>query len=126
MILSKEKNIALLTAVAAAIIYGSWAVYANYEHGVHAWIMAGLLQAVYAFFSTFSITHVAKWVFLKYKCGITGVVAGFGMSFLVMLAIPLGVHNFFGTPDIWQTMLPGLIWGSIYLLGFLITLNKSS
>jgi len=113
----------LFTALAAAVGYGGWAVYANYEHGVHAWAMAGSIQAIYAFVSTLSITHVARWTFIKYKCGIRGVLVGFLMSFIVMLAIPLSVHNFFGTPDILQTIFPGLIWGSIYLLGFLATLE---
>jgi hypothetical protein len=112
-----------LTAVAAGLGYGGWAVYANYEHGMHAWAMAGGIQAVYAFFSTYCITHVARWAFVKYDCGVKGILAGFAMSFIIMLAIPLSVHNFFATPDIWQTILPGLIWGSIYLLGLLITLH---
>jgi len=112
-----------LSALAAGIGYGGWAVYANYEHGVHAWAMAGAIQAIYAFISTLSITHVARKTFMKYSCGIKGVCAGFSMSFLVMLALPLLVHNFFGTPNIWATILPGLIWGSIYLIGFLISLN---
>lgn len=124
----KENRSSLLIAVAAAIGYGGWAVYANYEHGTHAWTMAGIVQASYAFFSTFAITHVARIAYVKYNCGVSGVsgvLAGFGMSFLVMLAIPLTVHNIVGTPDIWQTILPGLIWGSIYLMGFLISLNRA-
>ncbi|MGH1376828.1 MAG: hypothetical protein ACRBCK_10835 [Alphaproteobacteria bacterium] len=121
----KSKRSTLIIALAAALGYGSWAVFANFEHGTHAWLMAGIVQAVYAFISTLSITHVARWTFIRYKCGIKGIITGFGMSFVVMLAIPLSVHNFFGTPDIWQTILPGLIWGSIYLLGFLITLDMS-
>ena len=121
----KEKRAALLTAIAAAIGYGGWAVYANSDHGVHAFIIAGLVQATYAFFSTFFITHVAQRTFVKYDCGVRGVLAGFGASFVVMLAIPITVHNIMGTPEILHTILPGLIWGSIYLLGVLISLQSS-
>ena len=121
----KENRSSLLIAIAAAVGYGGWAISANYEHGTHAWTMAGIVQASYAFFSTFAITYVARSVYVKYDCGIKGVLTGFGMSFLVMLAIPLTVHNIVGTPDIWQTILPGLIWGSIYLMGFLISLNRA-
>jgi len=123
--LSKEKSAALLTAISASLGYGGWAVYANYEHGTHAWLMAGLVQATYAFFSTFFITYVAQCTFVKYDCGIRGVFAGFLASFVLMLAIPLTVHGFVGTPNIWQTILPGLIWGSIYLLGVLVSLHVS-
>jgi hypothetical protein len=114
----------IITALAAGLGYGGWAIYANYEHGIHAWMMAGAVQAIYAFISTLSITHIARKVFIKYDCGVRGVMAGFIASFIVMLAIPLLVHSFFGTPNIWQTILPGLIWGSIYLIGFLLTLDK--
>ena len=116
---------AFLTALAAGIVYGGWAVYANYDHPPHTWIMAGIIQATYAFISTLSITHVARKTFEKHDCGIKGIMAGFMMSFIVMLAIPLSVHSFFETPNIWKTMLPGLIWGSIYLLSFLITLHMA-
>lgn len=114
------KTTTLLTALAAAFGYGGWAVYANHEYGLHVSIMAGIVQGTYAFFSTFSITHVAHKVYLKYHCKIRGIIAGFLMSFIIMLAIPLTVHSILGTPNLWKTITPGLIWGSIYLAGFLI------
>jgi len=116
-------TITFLTALAAAIGYGGWAVFANFEHGMHAWMMAGVIQGAYAFVSTLSITHIARWVFLKCNCAIKGIITGFIASFIVMLALPLGVHSIAGTPDLWQTILPGLIWGSIYLMGFLVSLD---
>ncbi len=112
-------------AFAAGIGYGGWAVYANYEHGAHAWIMAGSIQGIYAFISTLFITQVAQKTCVKYQYGLKGITIGFIVSFLVMLTIPLFIHNLFGTPNIWMTILPGLIWGSIYLLGFLITLDTT-
>ena len=117
------KTITFLTAIAAALGYGGWAVFVNFEHGMHSWLMAGIVQGAYAFVSTLSITHIARWVFLKCKCAFKGITTGFIVSFIVMVAIPLVVHHFAGTPDVWQTILPGLIWGSIYLMGFLVSLD---
>lgn len=111
------------TAILAAIIYGAWAGFANSEHGLSIWVKAALAQGVYAFISTLSITHIAKFVFLKFKCGLSGIIIGFLASFVVMIAIPLIVHNAIGTPDIWEAILPGIIWGSIYLAGFLVSLD---
>lgn len=116
---------AFIIALLASLGYGGWAIYANHEYEPHVWMMAGMVQAIYAFASTYSITYVAQYIFIKYNCGIKGVIAGFGMSFLVMLAIPIAVHSLVGTPDLLQTILPGLIWGSIYLLGFLMSLYKA-
>jgi len=80
-------TITFLTALAAAIGYGGWAVFANFEHGMHAWMMAGVIQGAYAFVSTLSITHIARWVFLKCNCAIKGIITGFIASFIVMLAL---------------------------------------
>jgi len=118
----KKTPTAILTAIAATIVYGGWAVYANYEHGLHAWGMAGAIQGIYAFLSTLSVTHVAQKTCVKYQYGIKGIIAGFLMSFFVMLTLPLFVHSLFGTPNIWKTILPGLIWGCVYLLGSALNL----
>lgn len=123
MIKEKVTTSSILTALAAAIGYGGWAVYANFEHGAHAWIMAGVIQASYAFLSTLMITHVARYAFLKFNCAYRGIAAGFIISFIVMLAIPVTVHEIAGTPNILETILPGLIWGSIYLISFLVSLD---
>ena len=120
----KRANISIfLTALAAGLGYGGWAAYANYEHGFSAWSKAASIQGVLAFFSTLIITHVAHKIYLQYGCKIRGILAGFSMSFIIMLAIPLAVHKLAGTPDVLQTILPGLIWGSIYLIGFLLSLE---
>lgn len=120
---TSSRKAKILSASAAAIGYGGWAVFANSDHGLHIAISAGVIQGTYAFLTTLLITIVAQKIYQKTKCGIRGVLTGFFVSFLVMLAIPLGVHNYFGTPNIWQTITPGLIWGSIYLITFLITLE---
>ena len=117
---------ALLAALAAALGYGGWAVYVNYAHGMQAWAMAGALQGAYAFASTLSITHIARWVFFRYGCAYRGITAGFVASFIVMLAIPMMVHTVAGTPELWHTILPGLIWGSVYLLAFLCLLDRKN
>ena len=119
----KRGRAILLTALAAGLGYGGWAFYANFEYGFPTAMMSGSIQGVYAFLSTLCITHIAHLTFLKFKCGYRGIFSGFVASFIVMLALPLIVHNYFGTPNIWQTILPGLIWGSIYLIGFLISLD---
>lgn len=123
-IFDKQFFIILFNACAALLIYGGWAVYANFEHGLHAGVTAGIVQGVYAFISTLTITLIAKAVYQKCGCGVRGICLGFCTSFIIMITIPLSVHTAFGTPDIWQTILPGLIWGSIYLLGVLVVFER--
>ena len=122
---SKITPTILFNSFVAGIGYGGWAVYANYEHGTQAWVTAGLVQGIYAFFSTLFITQIAQTTFIRNNCGYKGMLFGFVISFIVMLTLPLLVHSLFGTPNIWKTILPGLIWGSVYLMGFLTTLHVS-
>ena len=121
----KQYLIAILSALAAMLIYGAWAAYANFEHGRHAWIMAAIVQGVYAFISTLSVTACAQWIYVKLGQGAKGVAIGFSISFALMVAIPIGVHSWAGTPDIFQTILPGLICGALYLFGYLVLQEKS-
>lgn len=121
----KQYLIAILSALAAMFVYGGWAAYANFEHGRDAWTMAATIQGIYAFISTLSVTVCAQWIYMKCGRGVRGIVLGFSISFVLMLAIPVGVHSLAGTPDILQTILPGLIWGALYLLSYLVLQEKS-
>lgn len=120
----KANIVILFNAFAAMIVYGGWAVYANFEHGQHAYVMAGLVQGMYAFISTLTMTSAARWMYEKFGRGHQGILSGFSFGFMVMLAIPVIVHNIAGTPDILETILPGLIWGTGYLLTYLILAEK--
>lgn len=115
-----------LNALAAMLVYGAWAIFANFEHGRSAWLMAGVIQGIYAFGSTLTVTVVARWAYLRAGAKLRGILCGFGLSFLVMLIIPVAVHSIAGTPNILQTILPGLIWGSGYLIGYLLLTEKNS
>lgn len=109
------RTTSLINAIAAFWLYGGWAVYANFEYGQKVGLTAGLIQGVYAFCSTLSITLIALWVYRRCHNRSVGLVAGFSVSFMVMLIIPWAVHSVTGTPNILQTVLPGIIWGSVYL-----------
>lgn len=120
-----SKHSIIISAILAAVGYGGWAVYINFEHGQQACITAGLVQGTYAFASTLFITKVAHFVYQKCGYGKRGIIFGFFTSFLAMLIFPLTLHTLAATPNIIETILPGLIWGSIYLMGVLISLEAT-
>ena len=117
--------VSLFNASAALVFYGGWAVFANFEHGQIAWLKAGLVQGVYAFVSTLTVTTVAYWMYLKTGCGRKGIGFGLALSYLIMLLIPFSVHSVAATPDRIETVLPGLIIGAVYLAVFLLITEKS-
>ncbi|MDT8398567.1 MAG: hypothetical protein RQ899_08140 [Pseudomonadales bacterium] len=106
----------LLTASLAFVVYGSWAAYVNSEYGLEALLRAGLGQGLYAFFSTWLVTAAARTFLQKIGYNRKGLFISFLLTFCVMLAIPVTLHTLLRTRDVWEAILPGLIWGSVYIL----------
>lgn len=117
----------LMIPLLAGIIYGSWAAYSNSEYGFAIGLRTGIAQGSYAFFSTWIVTEAAKRIYFKFSEDSNkrkGIIAGFMASFGLMLSIPLIIHTLIETPDMWQSMAPGLIWGSVYIALYLSRLNQ--
>lgn len=115
----------LLNASLAFLIYGGWAAFVNSEYGLAVLIRSGLGQGVYAFFSTWMVTAVARKVLFHYGSNWRGFALSFLASFFIMLACPLTVHAILQTPEVIQAILPGLIWGSFYI-AFVIKISSKS
>jgi len=111
----KSEKANILAATLAFLIYGSWAGWVNSEYGLAITLRAGLGQGIYAFFSTWVVTAVARRILYQYGLNWKGMFISFLVTFLVMLAFPVVIHNILMTPDIIEAILPGLIWGSGYI-----------
>ncbi len=109
----------LLIPLLAGLVYGVWAGFANSEHGFSVALRSGMGQGLYAFFSTWLVTSVARRSYYFFGCGKKGGFLGFAISFLVMLTLPLSVHAALATPNVWQAISPGLVWGSGYIAFYL-------
>ena len=114
-----------VNAVIAALVYGSWAAFANYEHGLFAWSKAAIIQALYAFASTLSVSVLAQKIYEYFKGTWRALAFGFFGSFALMITIPFTIHWIAMTPDIIETIAPGPIIGSFYLMGFLWNLHRA-
>ena len=53
----------LLAATAGFLLYGGWAFFINYEHGLDAGIKAGFTQGSYSFTLTLIMAFFMEWVF---------------------------------------------------------------
>lgn len=102
--------------ILAFFIYGGWAAFVNSEYGSVVWIKAGLGQGMYALFSTWVVTTVTQKAFSRFRSGWQAFLVGFIAGFGVMLAIPLVIHHFLATPDVFEAIAPGLAWGSLYVI----------
>lgn len=110
----------------AAVIFGAWAAYVNREYGIFILVRSGLGQGAYALCSTWIVGRVATDVFAFAGHTTQGRVWSFVSSFLAMVSIPLTIHNLIGTPEITYAILPGIIWGSGYILVYVWALPKKT
>jgi len=119
----------------AALFYGSWAAYSNYEYGIEPFLVAGLVQGSFAFAATLALALVVSWL-LRWQRQTrkhptfqradeeiplpTSTVYQSAQVFVIvsilLATIPATLHYAAGTPDILQAMLPGLILGNGYLI----------
>ena len=109
----------MVAAVLALLIYGLWAACVNLDHGVSAAVRAGLGQGVYAFVATLLIASLALNTYRRLHYTNLALVLAFLFSVLLMVVIPLSVHTVIQTPDKWQAMSLGLVWGLAYIVWLL-------
>jgi hypothetical protein len=79
-------------------------------------LRAGVGQGVYAFVSTWLVTATAQQLLARLGYHPRGLLLSFLITFGLMLSIPLLLHTLLQTVDIWEAILPGLIWGSGYIV----------
>ncbi len=122
--MQKSQKTIIAISLLATFAYGGWAILVNYDHGTLAWIKAAAAQGTSSFLMTFFLTNIAHNCCHKYNYGTKGIWVGFLSSFVIMLSAPYIAHSISQTPNKWTTMAPGLIWGSIYIIGYLVTIDK--
>lgn len=89
-------------------------------------VRSGLGQGSYAFFSTWIVTATARKTLRHFGPNWQGISLSFLSSFSIMLIFPITIHAILHTPDVVEAILPGLIWGSIYIaLVIRINLKKT-
>lgn len=115
-----------MSAAAAFLGYGAWAYVANASHGVQAGIQAAVTQGGYAFFVTLLMSSllegIYRWAQRFHYPGLTS--ALITCAFLYLSS--WGVNFWAGTPEILWTILPGMLFGTLYTLGYVSLLEKLS
>ena len=114
----------LLAATAGLLVYGSWAFFINYEHGTLAALKAGLTQGSYSFVLTLSMAFLMEWLFQLSEQPRVQFSLTFFVTCLLLYSTSWGINALAGTPEIFLTILPGAILGTIYTLSYTLTLYK--
>lgn len=110
----------IVSGLAGFVAYGGWAFYANYDHGVEAAMQAALTQGSYSF----CVTLVMETLFrLLAKPALRFCVTFFGTC-SVLYSTSWGVNVLAGTPEIFITILPGVIIGTAYTFVYTLSLAR--
>jgi len=108
-------NLLRLAPVFAFSGYGIWAATVNYYAGSNNFIMAGIIQGTYAFLSTLLLKLSVLKIHAIFKSKNRVKLMTYLVSFILMLSIPITIHLNSGTQEIFYSILPGVIIGSLYL-----------
>lgn len=114
----------LANSLCALIGYGSWAAYSNATFGRFVAMKAFCVQGSFAFLATMTLTALAAWLYHSWGRSWQAITCSFIACFSIMATIPTTLHLLIKTPNILLSILPGLICGSLYILGYLFVLHK--
>ena len=112
------------SAIAGMLVYGGWAVYANFDHGLAIAQRSGFVQGSYSFVLTFLMTLVTESLFAKiaprYRMALTTVLVS-----VILFTSAYSIHMLVGTPEILMTIFPGFVIGTAYTLVYVIGLTRA-
>lgn len=105
--------------VVAMLFFIAWGLWVNWEHGVAARIQVALTQGVISLVSTWLSAEFIQWVVMRWKGGGVQRVLGSGIvSYLVIYSLVATAHLLAGTPDLFETMIPGLLIGLVFCFSY--------
>ena len=116
----EKKSNSVLLGVLAFLLYGSWAVFANWEYGLKKSLTAGLVQGIVSFLTTTFIMLLMIWLFELGRSSLTRFLYAVTGTNAIAISGMVCAHLIVGTPDILQTILPSMV------VGFSLTVVYSS
>ena len=108
---SKQRNV--LSGFAGLMGYGGWAYYANYMHGLMAGVKAAVVQGGYSFALTFTMTMLMEKIFHLFRNPVKRFVITFLGTCFILYFTSWFINYLAGTPEIFMTILPGYIIGTV-------------
>lgn len=119
-------TIASLSMPALAFLgYGIWAAWINYSTESNQFIVAGATQGVYAFFTTLLLKLLVDFILSQLSGMKEAKLLTWGICLILLASIPTILHWLVGTVEIFAAVLPGIIFGGLYLL-FILNYYASS
>lgn len=116
----------LAVATGALILYGSWALLANFDHGWSKAVRAAATQAFASFTITLSMTGLMEALHRTTTAPWSQFTRAASGSIALATSYTLALHWWMGTPQILRTGAPSIIIGSIYSIVYSANLVRES
>ena len=101
----------------------------NYMHGTEAAIMSGLVQGTYSFALTFVVTVLLEVTFVTISRLVKQKALAIGITVVLCCALVFSgswlVNHWAGTPEIFNTVMLGYVFGAVYCLAYTTGLAQS-
>lgn len=110
--------------------YGGWAVLVNLMHGKESAIKAGLVQGIYSFILTFFMTLLLETFYLHLKRLVNAESSAIFLTVIMSCFLVFSgswyVNYVSGTPEIFNTVILGYIFGGIYSVVYTLGLARQA
>lgn len=112
-----------MSAVAAAFFI-AWGLWVNWEYGVGARIQVAITQGVVSFVSTLFSAELIVWLGQRLKSSRFPVIKTGILSWIVFYTMIAAAHYFAGTPELFKTMMPGMVSGVFFCFGYAVRVQR--
>jgi len=108
-----------ISGIGAFVIYALWAYYSNEGSAVRSAFMQGSMS----FFMTIFLAIMLEFIYKKASAAISAIIFALLLIWSIMTLQAI-VHYVIGTDNIFMTILPGLLLGTVYVIVYLVDLDR--
>ncbi|MDA8975128.1 hypothetical protein N9F50_00920 [Akkermansiaceae bacterium] len=114
---TRPKDSLWMSAV-AAVFFIAWGLWINWEYGMRARVQVAITQGVVSFVSTLFSAELIVWLGQRLKEPRFPVIRNGTLSWIVFHTMIAAAHHFAGTPELFKTMMPGMVTGVFFCFGY--------
>jgi len=121
----KQPRESVVMGLAAMLFFILWGLLVNWQYGMGARLQVGFTQGAISLVSTLFSAELIRWLVIKNR-EVRGrvLIAGL-MGWLIIYSLIALAHTIAGTPEVWATILPGLIIGIFFSFGYAYRISES-
>ncbi len=114
----------LISATAGFIGYGAWAYWVNQMVSHSVGIKAALVQGSFSFVITLVLSALMEFLHQRFASLRYGNYVTIMVACLILYISSYSINFIAGTPNIIRTILPGALFSTFYVWGYVFSLNK--